>query len=104
MNFANQRGQLLAAKLLRAADEVHTAKTTTQRHPSVVVTRWVHARWHEAVIDSPDSVEATTTAIEGAAVILGGMPPVVVKPVGGGLIWIDFGSAKRPEGVGANNF
>lgn len=40
-----------------------------QRQPSVVVTSWVDAGWHEAVIDSPVSVTATTTAIKGAAVI-----------------------------------
>lgn len=49
-----------------------------QRQPSVAVTNWIDAGWHEAVIDSPVSGTATTTAREGAAVIQRGWPPVAV--------------------------
>lgn len=46
-----------------------------QREPSVVIASWVHAGWHETVIDSSGNVTATTTAIEGATVIQLGRPP-----------------------------
>jgi hypothetical protein len=85
--------------------DLKKAMAGAQRQPSVVVTSWVHAGWHEAVIDSPGSDTATTTAIEGAAVIQRGRSPVAVSQLAfGGLICIDLGSAERPKGVGASNF
>jgi hypothetical protein len=81
------------------------AMTALQRQPSVVVTSWVHAGWHEAVIDSPGSDTATTTAFEGAAVIQRGRSPVAVSQLAfGGLICIDLGSVELTKGVGASDF
>ncbi len=37
-----------------------------------MIASWVHAGWHEAVIDSSGKVTATTTAIEGTTVNPGG--------------------------------
>lgn len=47
-------------------DSVPRRRTSETRKPSVVVTSWVDAGWPEAVIDSPVSVTAIATAIEGA--------------------------------------
>ena|SRR3990167_2992145 len=68
-----------------------------QRQPSVVVTSWVDAGWHEAVIDSPVRY-GNNDGYKGGCSHPAWQAAGCRRPTGfRGLICIDLGSEERPK-------